>query len=384
MKILRICWEWPPPWSGLAPGPYEMTAAQAAAGHEITYLCGGASGDPVENLDGVDARRMGPYRRLAGPLFTACVKTAVEFRKESRRAEIIHGHGILTLWVNLLFLLGAKHPPYVYHFHSCAQGADEKNRRLGVEVGATPGQWVYRRALRLCEKLAVKTADRFIAVSESIKKEIMTYYNAPEERISVVDNGVNCDLFSPGGPDGREQYGFKEDDVVLVFAGIIRPLKNVHLIIDSLLQLPENVKALLAGPWETDYKRMLDDRVAEKNLGERVVFTGPVEYRDMPRVYRTGDVFLLPSATEGFPKVVLEAAATGLPAIASGFRTEGLLAEAINFLDERNLDGGGIADAVRMFIDGKGKRPVDNGLFRSVYDWRIKAAELEKIYGNLL
>ncbi len=74
MKILRVCYEYPPYWDGLTPGPFEISSSQIEKGHKIIFLAGGRRSEPYIKKDGIEVSRIGksllqPFiLRIAGSL----------------------------------------------------------------------------------------------------------------------------------------------------------------------------------------------------------------------------------------------------------------------------------------------------------------------------
>lgn len=137
-------------------------------------------------------------------------------------------------------------------------------------------------------------------------------------RATVIANGIDPDLFRDGQPaaEDRRALGIPPDAFVVGHAGRFDVQKNHRAVIDIFeavqAETPGAVLVLAgAGPLEADVRAMVE----HKGLGGSVVFLGV--RADMPRVLRTFDVLLLPSLWEGFPVVLVEAQAAGVPCIVS-------------------------------------------------------------------
>ncbi|GAG94296.1 unnamed protein product, partial [marine sediment metagenome] len=110
MNILRVCYEYPPPWDGLTPGPFEISLAQIEKGHKIIFLAGGSSNDPEIKKDGIEVIRIGKSlpTYFFGPFLSVDIKLTYHIEKILRdeKIDVIHFHGSTALWFNALRLLG--------------------------------------------------------------------------------------------------------------------------------------------------------------------------------------------------------------------------------------------------------------------------------------
>jgi glycosyltransferase involved in cell wall biosynthesis len=139
------------------------------------------------------------------------------------------------------------------------------------------------------------------------------------ERVVEMPNGVDIDRFQPREKDPRlvERYGL-ENKIVVLFVGNFQPFKGLPILIDAISKIKDDrIVALVVGDGygEKQYRGMVRD----KALGDRIIFAGPqAPDRDLPLFYNLGDFLVLPSThSESFGLVVLEAMASGKPAIVS-------------------------------------------------------------------
>ena len=149
-----------------------------------------------------------------------------------------------------------------------------------------------------------------IVVSESAKKDALTYSNLKEEQVFAVHNGINFDQFHP--TDKPETSRFQ-----IVYTGGLSPRKNVELLIDACEVLESrkvDYRLKIAGnhPDRTPYPAM----VKEKKL-KNVTFEGFIPDEAMNKFYNQADLFVYTSKYEGFGFAPLEAMATGTPVIST-------------------------------------------------------------------
>jgi glycosyltransferase involved in cell wall biosynthesis len=378
MRIIRLIYDWPPPWMGLAPGPFEMTRAQAAQGHAITVLCGARPGLPRETIPGVKVVAL--TRALKGILaFTTAPAALVRCLFEELRygAEVVHGHAHVAQWYNLWRLLFGGRSAYFYHLHITFKGREETMRRNGSRF-----RWNERVNNRMgawCDAWGCRAADHVFAVNDSVREEALRLIGIPPERITVIKNGVNEGLFRPGPRDPAlaSRLGLKAEDKILLYVGVFNTRKNLAILFDVLARLPEAFKLVLAGDGAAEYKRKLTEKVAELGLSGRVHFGGYVANPDLPAWYSLADVYVLPSLYEGMPKALLEALACGKPSIVhSGY---GLDADLSAFVDSVDcLDAEALAGAVLSVI-GRGFKG-DHAAYIGQFAWTSIMRKVEAAY----
>jgi glycosyltransferase involved in cell wall biosynthesis len=138
------------------------------------------------------------------------------------------------------------------------------------------------------------------------------------ENVRIWGRGVDCGRFDPGKRDlgQRQRLGVGPDDLLFVYAGRLAAEKNLEMLLDAWRMLPRatHCKLLLIGdgPLRGRLERMAD---------ERVIFAGYRHNEELAQLYACGDLFAFPSLTETFGNVILEAMASGMPAV--GFDVPG-------------------------------------------------------------
>lgn len=166
----------------------------------------------------------------------------------------------------------------------------------------------------------IRKATFVIAVSENTKKDIIHFFKCPAEKIKVIHNGYDLDLYFQADQPSLEiekEYGLRN---YLLAVGPTYPHKNFKLLIDVYSGLSESFKKehplLIAGGKES-YLNFLKQYVTECNLNKHIFFTGYVPLKLMPALYREAFAMVFPSLYEGFGIPLLEAMACGCPVIVS-------------------------------------------------------------------
>ncbi len=179
---------------------------------------------------------------------------------------------------------------------------------------------IYHRSVLAIEQIQYrpKGHKKILAVSREVKREIVSNYQVPEEKISVIYNGVDHERFHPRNRERarapiRRQWGIPMDAPVVLFVGSGFERKGLdHLL--KLLPLPRlsRIHLLVVGE---DAQWMRHRSSVEKMADGRVVFAQRRE--NIEDYYGASDLLALPARQEAFGNVVLEALASGLPVLVS-------------------------------------------------------------------
>ncbi len=172
---------------------------------------------------------------------------------------------------------------------------------------------------------AVLRCSEVVLASCSVEaRQLADLYDGDTERIRVVPPGVDHAFFGPGHrPQARRALGLFEHAPVLLFVGRIQPLKGVDIALRTLHALQGHPDAHLvvvggpSGPRGDEHLASLQKLADELGLAERVRFERPQPHELLSTYYRAADVCLVPSRSESFGLVALEAAACGTPVVAS-------------------------------------------------------------------
>jgi glycosyltransferase involved in cell wall biosynthesis len=171
---------------------------------------------------------------------------------------------------------------------------------------------------RVIEKRVVEACDRVIVGSEFARRQLAESLGVRTDHVAVAPYGVDAQFAPrPARADLLARYGLGDGPVVLFFGGL-KPRKNLTLLLDiwaDVLRAGPGARLLIAGggPLLPELRR----RAARLGLGDRVGFTGYVPEAEKAEHFNLADVFVFPSALEGFGLAVGEAMSSGLPVVAS-------------------------------------------------------------------
>lgn len=145
---------------------------------------------------------------------------------------------------------------------------------------------------------------------------------APRRKLRLLGNGVDLSRFRPPVPAeraaARAELGLDDDDVVVGTVARLVAEKGVPELIAAMEQLGAPFRLLLVGPHDPEKADALPEELLERARARGGVLTG--HRTDTEALYRAMDVFCLPSHREGFPRAAMEAAASGLPVVATNIR----------------------------------------------------------------
>jgi glycosyltransferase involved in cell wall biosynthesis len=297
MKIVEVCGYYPPHIGGIEYVAEQVAQEFVRAGHEVTVLTsslGGQAGTTAKK--GVRIVRMRAFDFAHTPFMLA-----LPFRLLSlHRENVIHLHlSHVSVEMTVFLIAKLRRLPYVAHYH------------MDVEPSGSFG-WLYRAYKRLLLPKVVRRARRVIALSEEQRDVLVTRYKVPPHHVIIIPNGVGEEYFIVG--DRRLHTPRR-----LLYVGRFAKQKNLGRLLRSipLLKLPTEVH--LVGDGEEAGQLQL----LVKELGlQNVRFEGAQDAAGVRAAYLAADVFVMTSDREGMPLALLEAAAAGLPVVAS--RVQGL------------------------------------------------------------
>jgi glycosyltransferase involved in cell wall biosynthesis len=161
--------------------------------------------------------------------------------------------------------------------------------------------------------------DRIIAVSNFLKKELVSWYHLDPELVEVVYNGVDLERFNPrmDGQEARRTYSLGDKPIV-AFVGRLAPYKGPQFLLETIPQVLKEIpeaKFVFVGSARFDVPS-IGQIIRRSDIRKAVRFTGYVSDQMLPAFYSSCDVFCYPSLWEGFGLTPAEAQAAGKPVVA--------------------------------------------------------------------
>jgi glycosyltransferase involved in cell wall biosynthesis len=218
------------------------------------------------------------------------------------RVDLIHAHQYTPFFYSLLARLIFDQPPVLFTEHGRHFPDFRRPKRV------------------LANRLLLQRRDRVVGVGEAVRRALINHEGLPPRRVGVVYNGIDTVGFANGFHDDRDairrDMGVEPNDFVVLLVARLDYLKDHATAVRTLQRVVDrrpDVRLVLVG--EGPEKPAIERLVAAHGLGPNVRFLGL--RKDVARLLRATDLFLLTSISEGIPLTVLEAMAAGLPVLAT-------------------------------------------------------------------
>ncbi|HET9051882.1 MAG TPA: glycosyltransferase [Candidatus Dormibacteraeota bacterium] len=275
-----------------------------------------APGSRLVLLEAGPARPL-PKADLLGYLPAFSSALLAHAASEERTYRLVHGHYWLSGWVAKRVCTRWR-VPWVQSFHTLA--------RLKEQAGLPADP--QRAAV---EEVLARGADRLVALSPAEGRALVDLYGASHDAICVVPPGVDVDRFAPRPITPLRARHGTAGRRVIVSAARLERLKGVDLLIEAVADLRarggfDDVLVLCAGADSRDgstqsqhpggERGRLEELAVRLGVGDHVRFLGPVDPDELADLYAIADVVAVPSMTETFGFVALEAQASGTPVVA--------------------------------------------------------------------
>ena len=330
MKILMLTWEYPPRVvGGIARVVHDLSKTLIKDGHEVTVVTYKEGDAPYfEDDKGVKVYRVDNY--MINPnnfidwimqMNFNMVAKANEIIAKEGNFDVIHAHDWLVAYAAKT-LKNSYNIPIVSTIH-----ATESGRNSGIHDET-------QRYINDTEWMLTYESSEVIVNSNYMKGELQRLFGLPYEKINVVPNGVNLNLFNGIERDYTFRRKFAMDnEKIILFIGRLVYEKGVQHLISAMPKILENyhdVKLVIAGKGG-----MLDElkaQVEAMGLGQKVYFTGYLNAKQVSKMYKCADISVFPSTYEPFGIVALEAMLAGVPTVVSDVG-------GLNEIVEHGVDG---------------------------------------------
>ncbi len=287
--------------------------AFADAGYEVIGMS--AAGAHVANLAemGIAHVPVPAFTRSNNPLHDVRAFWQLIGLLRRVRPDILHTHnpkpgilGRIAGWLTRVpLVVNTQHGLY-------AQPTDRRRRRWPVYSA---------------ERIAAAFSDAELVQSPEDVETLVNVLRVPSARVTWLGNGIDLQRFSPDAvPDGtreqlRDDWGIAHGEVVCGVVGRLVREKGIGEVLEAAHMLRSSgspARFVIIGPADSDKADAISPAAISQAAADGVVFAG--QRTDMPECYAAMDIFVTASWREGFPRAAMEAAAMGLPTVATDIR----------------------------------------------------------------
>ena len=316
MKILMLTWEYPPRVvGGIAKVVYDLSHKMVKEGNEVTVVTY-KDGDNVkyyENDKGVEVYRVDNYMIRANNFINWIMQlnfnmiTKVnEIINKNGKFDVIHAHDWLVSY-SAKSIKESYNIPLISTIH-----ATESGRNSGIHDET-------QRYINDSEWMLTYESSEVIVNSNYMKNEVQRLFGLPYDKINVIPNGVNLQLFSNVNIDYdfRRQYAMDNEKIILYVGRLVyeKGIQNLIAAMPKILDRYHDSKLIICGRGG-----MIDELMEQvKYLGidNKVYFAGYCDSKKMQKMYKCADVAVFPSTYEPFGIVAIESMLSGTPTIVS-------------------------------------------------------------------
>lgn len=362
MKIIQVCGYYPPHIGGIEYCVKNISEQLARNGHEVTVFTSDIGAKGRGRLK--DSRRLKQhYLRSFEFAHTPFIPSLPFKLLRTDRDSLLHIH-LSHVYTELTVFAVAKlrRLPYVAHFH------------MDVDVSGRFGV-IFKLYKKTLLPFVIRRAAQVITLSEEQRQLVIERYKAKPERVCVIPNGASAEFFS------TKRRTFRSKPVKLLFVGRFALQKNVPRLLKALPLIKNPVELHLVGDGE---KRSEIEGLIKQLSLQNVKLHGRQGGRKLIASYEDADIFVVPSDREGMPLTLIEAAASGLPIVAS--KVQGLreFVGSVGVLVDRPSPKN-FAREIDKLIDNPNRLKSLSAASRkwaNDYSWSNLVKEIERVYAE--
>lgn len=344
MKILMLTWEYPPRVvGGIARVVYDISRTLLKDGHDVTVVTYREGDTPYfEDDKGVKVYRVDNY--MINPnnfidwimqLNFNMVAKVNEIMKEQGEFDVIHAHDWLVAYAAKT-LKNSYNIPIVSTIH-----ATEAGRNSGIHDET-------QRYINDTEWMLTYESAEVIVNSNYMKNELQRLFGLPYEKINVIPNGVNLNLFNGIERDYnfRRKYAMDNEKVILFMGRLVYEKGIQHLIsaMPKILEGYHDAKLVICG--KGGMQDELQEQVNAMGIGNKVYFAGYMKGKDVQKMYKAADIAVFPSTYEPFGIVALEAMLSENPIIVQILEVKEIVEHRVNGMKAYCGNPNSIADSI--------------------------------------
>lgn len=224
--------------------------------------------------------------------------------------------------------------------------------------------WLRMLYYDLMLPVSIRKANKIIAVSNDIKRNLLKQINIPEQKILVIHEGIDLAFVEN---KKNSEFTSSIQKPYILFVSTLFKYKNADKLLKAFIMLKNEKRIphslMIVGRDPNDETEKLKKIVKQEKLTDCVVFVGAISHEETALVYENADIFVYPSGVESFGLPVLEAMACGTPVIAS------------NRMSVPEIGG----DAA-LIVDPDNIREMSEAIYRVISDEKLKQTLIKKGY----
>ncbi|MFQ5535912.1 MAG: N-acetyl-alpha-D-glucosaminyl L-malate synthase BshA [Gemmatimonadota bacterium] len=306
MKIGLTCY---PTYGGSGAVATELGIQLAARGHEIHFV---SYAQPFR-LGHFRERvffhevEMEDYPLFEHPPYALALSVAIHDAARREELDLMHVHYAIphatSAWIARQMLEGERELPIVTTLH-------------GTDITLTG----LHPSFHAITRFSILRSQGITAVSRFLKEETVRDFSVPEERIEVIPNFIDTEVWRPGREPCHRAALAPGGEKIVMHVSNFRPVKRVDRVVEIFAGIAEKVPARLVMIGDGPERPRAAERADALNVSDRVLFLG--KHASVDELLACADLVLLPSESESFGLSALEAMACGAPVVAS--RTGGI------------------------------------------------------------
>ncbi|MBI5210609.1 MAG: glycogen synthase [Elusimicrobia bacterium] len=380
MKVTIISREYPPNVYGGAGVHVKFLVRELAKRMQVDVRCFGEQDEPDPRLSVKGYRAWERLWEGSEAKFNSVLGTfsvALSMVRDRMDSDLVHTH----TWYAAMAGYLAKtlyDIPFIATVHSLEPLRPWKEEQLGRSYQLST--WA--------EKLALESADRVIAVSKHSREDVLKHFDVKPERVAVIHNGIDLNLYRPLETDGTRQ-AFDIGENYVLFVGRVSRQKGIEHLVEAVQYLDPGVQCVCctSAPDTKEFEEEIAARIAKQ---PRIVWINSLLREEQyVELYSNARVFACPSVYEPFGIINLESMACETPIVASA--VGGILETVVDGetgLLVKPANPRALADAINRLLRDRplaekfgknGRRRVE-----AHFSWTSIAERTEKLYEEVL
>jgi glycosyltransferase involved in cell wall biosynthesis len=342
IRVVMVTYQFPPMLAGGARHALELARALKNDAIETFFIGANLTGSPRnETFEGFRVHRFTPRGPGRIRYLTYALQVCRKLSAERSSFDLVHLHSIRPFYFLIVALMKILHKPIV--LSPTLIGHDDP-----MSLRSKPFLWQVEGHL-------YRYYDRIVCKSTAMRASC-EQAGLPPPVVTSITGAIPCATpespFRPAaGPeevrDTRHDLRLPADSFLVSFVGRLQPRKGTDLLLAAWDELLKERRfsghLVLVGPYDSEgsgrFQAVLGSTLSHA-AEKRIIFVGPVDYRDVPRYLRASDCFVFPSERESLGKAVIEAMACGVPVICTRIPgvTEDIIDEGVDgiILDKRD------------------------------------------------